>query len=148
MQFSVKPFQELVVKPWGTESIYTSKDSAHTGKVLTVKAGSRLSLQYHDQKSETMCLVSGRAVIWLENGRGEIEHIEMERGKGYAVVPGQKHRLEAVTDAVVIEVSDPEKGSTFRLADDYRRPDETEGLRSAANRGWPPPADTSDEVVK
>ncbi len=136
MAYSTHPYQELVEKPWGREIIYTAKGSPHTGKILTVRAGRRLSLQYHDEKSETMCLVSGRAVIWLENDRGEIEHIEMEQGKGYAVVPGQKHRLESLTDCTVIEVSDPEKGNTFRLADDYKRPDESEQLRSQANRGW------------
>jgi len=139
MPFSVKPHQGLVEKPWGREIIYTADGSPHTGKVLRIKAGCRLSLQYHDQKSEPLCLISGRAVIWLENDRGEIEHVPMEEGKGYAVAPGQRHRLEALADAVVIEVSDPEKGNTFRLADDYKRPDESEQLRSAANRGWPPP---------
>lgn len=136
MAFSVKPQQELVEKPWGREMIYTAPGSAHTGKILEVRAGCRLSLQYHDEKSETMSLVSGRAMIWLENGQGEIEHFEMEQGKGYAVVPGQKHRLEALTDCVVIEVSDPEKGNTFRIDDDYKRPDESEQTRSQANRGW------------
>ena len=137
MPFSTEPFQELVKKPWGQEIIYTSGDSVHTGKILSINSGCRLSLQYHDQKSEVLCLVSGEAVVWLENDRGEIDHIAMERGKGYAVVPGQKHRLEAVTDCTVIEVSDPEKGNTFRLSDDFKRPDESEELRRQKNRGWP-----------
>jgi len=139
MNFDVRPHQELVEKPWGREIIYTPKDSPHTGKVLTIKAGKRLSLQYHDRKSEILCLVDGQAFIWLENDRGEIERVNMEQGKGYVVVPGQKHRLEAVSDALVIEVSDPESGNTFRISDDYARPDESEQLRSQANRGWLPP---------
>ena len=138
MAYSVKPYQETVEKPWGREMIYTALGSAHTGKLLEIKAGRRLSLQYHDEKSETICLVSGRAVIWLENADGEIEHIEMEQGKGYVVVPGQKHRLEALADCLAVEVSDPEEGNTFRLADDFQRPDESEQVRAQANRGWRP----------
>jgi len=139
MPFSLKPHQKKIAKPWGYEVIYTPDGSAHTGKILFIKASCRLSLQYHDQKIETLCLVAGEAFVWLEGGSGEMNRIPMEKEKGYHVTPGQKHRLEAVTEAVVIEVSDPEKGNTFRLSDDYRRPDETEQLRASENRGWLPP---------
>jgi hypothetical protein len=62
----------------------------------------------------------------------------MEPERGYTIRPNRKHRLEGVEDAVVLEVSTPEIGTTFRVEDDYARPDETEELRASDNRGWNP----------
>jgi len=136
MLFNLEPFSEKVEKPWGYEIIFTPKDLARTGKLLFVKAGKRLSLQYHDQKEETLCLFSGKALIWLEDSSGQIQKIPMELHKGYTVKPPQKHRIEAMEDSYVVEVSLPEIGTTFRLEDDYARKDETEELRKEENRGW------------
>ncbi|MFA6603570.1 MAG: cupin [Patescibacteria group bacterium] len=136
MNYPNKPFQKRVEKPWGFEVIYTPPDLERTGKILSVRGGQRLSLQYHDQKEETVCLISGQGAIWLENGIGELDRLPMEPLRGYTVAVGQKHRLEAVTDALFTEVSGPEKGTTFRLDDDYARPDETEAVRGSAGRGW------------
>lgn len=136
MNFTLKPFYERVEKPWGYEIILTSKDSERTGKILHVNAGKRLSFQYHETKEEVITLFSGQAVIWLEDDAGEIQKIPMELKKGYLVVPPQKHRVEAVEDCDIFEVSSPEKGTTYRLSDDYTRPDETEKLREEKNRGW------------
>jgi len=140
MPFSTEPFAERIEKPWGFEVLYTPKDLPRTGKILAIKAGRRLSFQYHDAKEETMSLVSGRATIWLEDALGEIKKIPMELMKGYTVRVGQKHRLEAVEDSVVIEVSEPEKGNTYRISDDYERKTETEEMRTQENRGWQAPA--------
>lgn len=134
--FSTIPFYEKIEKPWGHEILYTQKKAPRTGKILFVKAGKKPSFQYHDQKEETICLFSGKALIWLENSKGEIEKIPMELQKGYAVMPMQKHRIEAIEDSFLLEVSTPEIGTTVRLQDDYKRPDETEEVRSQKNRGW------------
>jgi len=134
--FSTLPFQEKIEKPWGYEVIYTSNGTNHAGKILFVKAGKKLSLQYHDEKQETLCLFSGKAILWLENQKNEIEKIDMELQKGYAIVPFQKHRIEAIEDSFVLEASTPETGTTVRVEDDYKRPDETENLRKQKNRGW------------
>lgn len=123
-------------KPWGYEVVLTPKDSERTGKILHLNAGGRLSFQYHDTKVEVMALFSGKAVIWLEDDKGEIQKIPMELKKGYLIVPPQKHRVEALEDSDIFEVSSPEKGVTYRLSDDYTRPDETEKLREEKNRGW------------
>ena len=134
--FSTIPHQQRVEKPWGYEIIYTPAELSRAGKILFVKAGKKLSFQYHDQKEETMCLFSGRALIWLENQKGEIEKIEMETQKGYTVRPPQKHRVEAMEDSFILEVSSPETGTTVRIEDNYKRPDETEEIRKSDNRGW------------
>jgi mannose-6-phosphate isomerase-like protein (cupin superfamily) len=136
MDFTTENFQAVVAKPWGREVLFTPKNLARVGKLLFINADKRLSFQYHDQKEETLCLISGQAKLWLEDASGEIQEIDMEPQKGYTVVPMQKHRLEGVTDCLVVEASSPETGTTFRIEDDFARPDETETLREDKNRGW------------
>lgn len=116
-------------KPWGREILLTPPDTQYVGKLIFVDDGARISLQYHDRKTETQCLVSGRAEIWLENDQGELDKFEMEKNVGYTIRPGQRHRLVGVEDAVVIEASTPELGTTYRVEDDYDRQDETEEMR-------------------
>ncbi|MBI5620257.1 cupin [Candidatus Gottesmanbacteria bacterium] len=134
--FITTPYQKRVEKPWGYEIIYTPDDAPATGKILHVNAGKRLSLQYHDVKRETLCLINGQGIITLSNQKDETVEIPMERYKGYHVTPGQIHRVTAVTDMDFIEASTPELGNTFRLQDDSSRPTETEALRKEPNRGW------------
>ncbi len=136
MPFSVEPHSRTVPKPWGHEVILTAPDSPRVGKLLFVKAGKRLSFQYHDEKEETLCLISGRALLWLEDAAGAVRKLPMVQHAGYSVSPMQKHRIEAVEDAVVAEVSAPETGNTVRLEDDYARKDETEAVRAEEGRGW------------
>ena len=103
---------------------------------MHINAGKRLSLQVHDTKQESYWLASGDCNLIIENQNGEMETISMEKGVGYTMLVGQKHRHSAVTDCDVFEVSTPENGVTYRLEDDYNRPDETEELRKDPNRGW------------
>ena len=95
------------------------------GKVLHINEGARLSLQIHDQKSESWFLMSGKAAVIWENSKGELAETVIEGGKGYTTQVGQKHRLKGLTDCDILEVSTPELGTTWRLEDDYARPDET-----------------------
>jgi len=131
-------FFKETLKPWGREVLLTPDGLPYVGKLIFVNAGARLSLQYHDEKLETQCLVSGVAILWLENDEGVLERIEMEPERGYTIRPGRKHRLEGVADAVIFESSMPETGTTFRVEDDYARSDETEDVRKSRNRGWNP----------
>jgi len=132
--FSKESFVLRAPKPWGYEIIFTPPNLPYTGKIIHVEAGKRLSLQVHDKKQESYYLASGECNVVLENNRGELETVALEHGKGYTVAIGQKHRLWAVTDCDVFEASTPESGTTYRLEDDYKRPDETEALR-AQERG-------------
>lgn len=126
-------FQRRVVKPWGWEELWAETPS-YTGKTLHIRAGHRTSLQYHDQKTESQCLVRGRARLLLENEHGHMEEVEMEPGRGYTIQPFRRHRLIALAHSDVVEVSTPEIGTTYRLEDDYDRADETEEVRSRPNR--------------
>jgi len=96
----------------------------YTGKILFIKAGKRLSLQYHDQKQETLSLLEGKAKLLLENEKGKIVSLMMAPKNGYTINQGKKHRLEAISDCLVVEASTPEMGKTYRVEDDYNRKDE------------------------
>jgi len=126
------PYSKEIQKPWGKEIIITDPNQNRVGKIIYVVGGNKLSLQYHDQKEETLCLFSGKALIWLETKKDSIEKIPMQKNKGYFIAPGTKHRIEAIEDSVIFEVSSPEIGTTFRIEDDYGRSSETEESRRQA----------------
>ena len=123
----ISPYSQKINKPWGYEIVFTPKNLERVGKILFIKKGCRLSLQYHDQKEETLCLFQGKAKIWLEDKKGQIKTLYMKPQMGYTILKGQKHRLEALEDSFVFEVSSPEKGTTYRLEDDYQRRSEKLG---------------------
>ena len=131
--FALEPLGRRIDKPWGYEVLLSPPDAPYASKLIHVFAGLRLSLQLHDTKVETQTLVAGRGVLVLEGTDGELHNVEMQPGVGYHVSVGQRHRLCAAADqdVTVFESSTPEIGVTFRLEDDYARPDETEQLRLA-----------------
>ncbi len=124
-EFKNDSYVKRVEKPWGHELHWVPEDAPYMGKVLHIKEGARLSLQVHDQKSESWFLMNGEASVIWENSQGELIETKLENGKGYTTALGQKHRLKGITDCDVLEVSTPELGTTWRLEDDYSRPDET-----------------------
>ncbi|HEX7042217.1 MAG TPA: cupin domain-containing protein, partial [Patescibacteria group bacterium] len=123
--FTTDGYIKKVDKPWGYELHWVPEGLPYMGKVLHIDAGKRLSLQVHDIKQESYWLVSGECDLILENSKGELETVHMRKGVGYTTHVGQKHRHQAVTDCDIVEVSMPEQGTTLRLEDDYKRPDET-----------------------
>lgn len=127
--FTNEPFAKKVTKPWGYEIIFTPQDLPYTGKIIHISAGKRLSLQVHDKKQESWTLLRGRGKVIWENSSGELIETELETDKGYTCAIGQRHRLAGITDCDILEVSTPEIGTTYRLEDDYKRPDETEEMR-------------------
>lgn len=127
--FTNDPFSTKVEKPWGYEIIFTPPHLPYTGKIIHVNKGKRLSLQVHDQKVESWILKAGMAKVVWENDEGEMIETELLTDKGFTSLVGQRHRLVGITDCDIFEVSTPEIGTTFRLEDDYKRPDETESMR-------------------
>jgi mannose-6-phosphate isomerase-like protein (cupin superfamily) len=132
--FTNLPYVRRIEKPWGWELHWTPADLPYMGKVLHINAGARISLQLHDEKRESWLLMSGRVKVIWEDSRGVLVEAELRRGEGYTCALGQKHRLVGITDCDVIEVSTPEKGTTWRIEDDYDRPHETAEQR-ARERG-------------
>ena len=132
--FSNSPYIKRVEKPWGYELHWVPKSAPYMGKLLHINEGARLSLQVHDEKSESWLLVAGKAAVIWEDAEGELIETELQTGQGYTTSLGQKHRLKGLTDCDIVEVSTPELGTTWRLEDDYARPHETPDQR-AKERG-------------
>jgi len=110
-----------VEKPWGWELIWAETD-AYVGKVLFVKAGEALSLQFHRVKDEAWFLQSGRAKIELGDAGDAILQEEVVAAPAYfRFVPGTVHRVTAVDDTTIIEVSTPHLDDVVRLEDRYGR---------------------------
>ena len=111
------PFSKpkIVPKPWGRE-VWYAHEERYAGKILEVTKGQALSLQKHEKKQETMYLQSGRLRYHL-NGT---DH-EMTPGDALTVRPGDVHRVEALEDSVILEVSTPELDDVIRLEDRYGR---------------------------
>jgi len=133
--FSTEPYVRRIDKPWGYELHWVPVDAPYMGKLIHINAGARLSLQVHDAKQESWFLIAGQATVIWENNRGELVETALQPGQGYNTSVGQKHRLVGVTDCDIIEVSTPEAGTTWRLEDDYARPDETPEQRQRERGG-------------
>jgi mannose-6-phosphate isomerase-like protein (cupin superfamily) len=109
-----------VEKPWGWELVWAETD-AYVGKLLFVRAGEALSLQYHEVKDESWLVHEGLAVLELGAVGEEAEPVELEPGDAFHVPPGTVHRVTALQDLLVIEVSTPHLDDVVRLEDRYGR---------------------------
>jgi mannose-6-phosphate isomerase-like protein (cupin superfamily) len=92
-------------------------------KRIYINKGTRTSFQYHQIKRETNYIIEGEAEVWLENDLGEIEKRIMKANEFFTVHPTMKHRIVALTDLVLQEVSTPEVDDIVRMQDDAGRPD-------------------------
>jgi mannose-6-phosphate isomerase-like protein (cupin superfamily) len=136
-----------VPKPWGHETIWAKTDR-YVGKILHIRAGHALSVQYHNVKDETIFLLSGEMKYWVgpdhpgPGGAGgafhrplatgetpaasqrpipEVVDVRLRVGDAFRITPGTIHYMEAVTDCDVLEVSTPELDDVVRLKDRYGR---------------------------
>ena len=128
--FKQESYAKRIAKPWGYEIHWVPAELPYMGKLLHINEGYRLSLQIHDKKQESWFLIKGKAKVIWENSEGELTETELIEGVGYSTSVGQKHRLVGISDCDIVEVSTPEIGTTWRLEDDYARPDETEEQRA------------------
>jgi mannose-6-phosphate isomerase len=110
-----------VEKPWGHELIWAVTD-IYVGKVLFVKAGHSLSLQFHRQKDESWFVQSGRAKLELgEAGKSVLKEEVIAAGAAFHYPPGTVHRVTAIEDTTIFEVSTPHLDDVVRLEDAYGR---------------------------
>lgn len=110
---------QRVDKPWGYELRFAHTER-YAGKVLFIKRGSQLSLQYHERKDEAFLVQSGQLELVL--GRGAEQRVErLGPDDAWHVAPGTVHRFRAVSDCLLFEVSTPELDDVVRLEDDYGR---------------------------
>ena len=109
-----------VPKPWGHEMVWAQSDR-YVGKILHIKAGHELSVQYHNRKDETVHLLSGEIVYRVKSTSGQLEDVQLKPGESYRITPGTVHQMAALTDCEVLEVSTPEVDDIVRLSDKYGR---------------------------
>jgi mannose-6-phosphate isomerase-like protein (cupin superfamily) len=108
-----------VDKPWGHEIIWAETDR-YVGKVLHINAGHRLSRQYHVRKEETFLVQSGRMDLEVGPADG-VKVVSMGPGDSFHCLPGTIHRMIAVTDTDIVEVSTNDLDDVVRLEDVYGR---------------------------
>ena len=112
---------EKVEKPWGHELIWALTD-VYCGKLLFVKAGAALSLQFHKEKDESWLVHSGRAKLELgEVGQAVLSEEVVSAGVAFRYKPGTVHRITAIEDTTILEVSTPQLDDVVRLEDLYGR---------------------------
>lgn len=114
--------KKRVPKPWGYE-IWWARTERYVGKILHVNKGESLSLQYHNIKDETILMQSG--LLLFETGQkgdpGPLQRLEMKPGDVFHITPGTLHRMTALEDSDLVEVSTPETDDVVRLEDRYGR---------------------------
>jgi len=108
-----------VPKPWGYELIF-AKTARYVGKILHINQGETLSLQYHNIKEETLFVVRGELKLTIESD-GDRRVLPLREGESFHIPPRLIHRMEAVVDTDVAEVSTPELDDVVRLEDRYGR---------------------------
>lgn len=111
---------KIVPKPWGHEVIWAHTE-LYVGKLLHIKAGHALSVQYHSQKDETIHLLRGTMIYRVGGSAEGLLEVPFAEGESFRNTPGVIHQMEAVTDCDVLEASTPHLDDVVRLNDRYGR---------------------------
>lgn len=112
---------QKVDKPWGYEIIYAKTD-AYIGKILHINKGGCLSLQYHETKDESFYVQKGKVKLEVApNKNSPLKEMILEVGGSYHVKPGTLHRMSAIEESDILEVSTPHLNDIVRLSDKYGR---------------------------
>ena len=116
--FSIRDITR-VPKPWGYELIFARTDR-YVGKILHINRGESLSLQFHEMKEETLYVVEGELRLTVEHN-GDRRELTLRKGEAFHIPPRLIHRMEALAETDVAEVSTPELDDVVRLEDRYGR---------------------------
>jgi mannose-6-phosphate isomerase-like protein (cupin superfamily) len=111
---------EITKKPWGEEHLF-ALTRKYAGKILRIMKGHRLSLQYHKKKDETLLLREGKMKLSIGRDRKKLKSKIVNEGCVFYFPRKTIHRMEALEDCLLIEVSTPELEDVVRLHDDYER---------------------------
>jgi len=110
----------IVPKPWGHETIFAHTDR-YVGKILHIRAGHALSVQFHHHKDETIHLLRGQMIYRVGTSGADLKDVGLREGESWRNEPGTVHQMEAVTDCDVLEASTPHLDDVVRLSDRYGR---------------------------
>ena len=111
---------KIVEKPWGRE-LWIAHTDKYALKIIEVNKGTRSSLQYHVKKHEHLYVDSGLLQIEWEDEGGQMQTLQLKPGDVIENKPGRKHRVLAIENVRLIEVSTPELDDVVRVEDDYNR---------------------------
>lgn len=114
------PLEKHVEKPWGSET-WIAVNEHYALKMIRLNKGSRTSLQYHNIKEEHIYMLSGKLSVEEDDEQGKLVVTCYETGEVMYSAPLSKHRLTALEDSVLIEVSTPHLADVIRVEDDYNR---------------------------
>lgn len=109
-----------IEKPWGHE-IHWAVSPQYVGKILFIKAGESLSLQYHETKEETIYIQQGRMILAHGKDPEHLDDLEMIPGMSFHIPPGLIHRMTSVEDCTVLEASTCHLEDVVRIKDRYGR---------------------------
>ena len=109
-------------KPWGYELLYATTE-LYCGKVIFIRSGEQLSLQFHKAKDETIFVQSGRMELEIGEPGKPVDTEVVGPGRAFRLRPGTVHRMRALEDTTILEVSTPELDDVVRLEDRYGRAD-------------------------
>jgi mannose-6-phosphate isomerase len=111
-----------VDKPWGYELLYATTE-VYCGKVIFIRSGEQLSLQFHKKKDETIFVQLGRMELEIGEPGKPVDTEVVGPGRAFRLRPGTVHRMRALEDTTILEVSTPELDDVVRLEDRYGRAD-------------------------
>ena len=111
---------QIKLKPWGKE-IWFAHNDKYAGKIIEIIEGQRLSLQYHEEKTETLYIFLGQVKLTYGTDKSNLQEKILNKGDKFDIHPYTIHRLEALEDAKIFEVSTPELHDIVKLSDDYGR---------------------------
>ena len=109
-----------IEKPWGYEELLECNDK-YVVKKLCMKKGNSCSIQYHELKTETIIVLSGKLNIYIGNKLENLVVKEYISGETITIKPYTIHRMEANEDSLYIEASTNELFDVVRLQDNYNR---------------------------
>jgi mannose-6-phosphate isomerase len=119
----VREIPKKVDKPWGYE-LWWARTERYVGKILHVRRGESMSLQYHNMKDETILIQSGTLLFETRAASAAaapLERLELTAGDVFHITPGTVHRMTGISDCFIVEVSTPELEDVVRLEDRYGR---------------------------
>ncbi len=111
---------QIIEKPWGKEEVIEINDR-YMVKKLTMLAGKKCSLQYHNHKKETIYVLSGKLRIYTGKNEKDLDSKVYLKGESITLNPGDIHRMEGVEDSEYLEASTPEMEDVVRIQDDFNR---------------------------
>lgn len=117
---ALRQILEIVDKPWGHERLW-ALNQYYAGKFLYINAGERLSLQYHQVKDATICVLDGRLRLVIGDDATSLEDKILGPGESIVIPPGTVHQMEAIEDTRLVEVSTPQLADVVQLEDRYGR---------------------------